>query len=171
MRNIEIKASANEKQHARVRDWMRASGAEYRGTDKQTDTYFNVGTGRLKLREGNIENCLIQYNRPDHAAPKQSNYTLVPVEAGSALKTALEKSLGVLAVVEKVRDIFYVANIKIHLDSVVGLGLFIEIEARDEEESIPLETLHEQCKRLSSHFGILDGDLITNSYSDMLLSK
>ncbi len=29
------------------------------GEDNQTDTYFNVTQGRLKLREGNIENALI----------------------------------------------------------------------------------------------------------------
>ena len=29
------------------------------GEDNQEDTYFNVAKGRLKLREGNIENSLI----------------------------------------------------------------------------------------------------------------
>ena len=28
----------------------------FKGTDHQIDTYFNVSKGRLKLREGNIEN-------------------------------------------------------------------------------------------------------------------
>ncbi len=32
---------------------------EFIGEDNQTDTYFNMQTGRLKLREGNIENFLI----------------------------------------------------------------------------------------------------------------
>ncbi|RYZ45291.1 MAG: adenylate cyclase, partial [Chitinophagaceae bacterium] len=31
------------------------------GEDHQVDTYFNVPTGRLKLREGNIEQSLIFY--------------------------------------------------------------------------------------------------------------
>jgi adenylate cyclase class IV len=35
------------------------------GIDHQVDTYFNVSNGRLKLREGNIENALIDYERED----------------------------------------------------------------------------------------------------------
>ena len=31
--------------------------ANFAGEDHQTDTYFNVPYGRLKLREGNIEKC------------------------------------------------------------------------------------------------------------------
>ena len=34
--------------------------ADYKGLDHQIDTYFNVNIGRLKLREGSIENNLIQ---------------------------------------------------------------------------------------------------------------
>ena len=46
------------------------------GEDKQTDTYFNVKKGRLKLREGNIENSLIYYERNDSAGAKQSDVLL-----------------------------------------------------------------------------------------------
>jgi len=36
---------------------------KFQGLDHQIDTYFNVQKGRLKLREGNIENSLINYDR------------------------------------------------------------------------------------------------------------
>ncbi len=38
-----------------MRNYLLTHGADYKGTDRQTDTYFNVPNGRLKLREGNIE--------------------------------------------------------------------------------------------------------------------
>jgi len=41
------------------------------GEDVQKDTYFHVAKGRLNLREGNIENMLIHYQRPDDQ--KQNN--------------------------------------------------------------------------------------------------
>jgi adenylate cyclase class IV len=37
------------------------------GEDHQKDTYFNVTKGRLKLREGTIENALIHYKRNNTA--------------------------------------------------------------------------------------------------------
>ena len=68
--NIEIKARCADQQA--IRDILRAQGADFRGTDYQTDTYFNVGYGRLKLREGNIENALVYYEREDKAGPEAS---------------------------------------------------------------------------------------------------
>ena len=40
------------------------------GEDNQTDTYFNVTKGRLKLREGNTENSFIWYERENTAGAK-----------------------------------------------------------------------------------------------------
>ena len=48
----------------------------FKGEDLQVDTYFNVTDGRLKLREGKIENALIWYSRPNDAASKQSQVLL-----------------------------------------------------------------------------------------------
>jgi len=56
---IEIKASCPDPEQARM--ILSELKAEHKGTDHQIDTYFNVKEGRLKLREGNIENNLIFY--------------------------------------------------------------------------------------------------------------
>ena len=58
---IEIKAKS--KTQEKVRDLLLANDAAFKGEDHQIDTYFNVANGRLKLREGNIENNLIHYIR------------------------------------------------------------------------------------------------------------
>ena len=55
--NIELKACCTKQET--IRDILRSRGADFRGTDSQTDTYFIVPHGRLKLREGNIENALV----------------------------------------------------------------------------------------------------------------
>ena len=61
--NIEIKArSAN---HEKIRDFLKSHGADFKGIDNQIDTYFKVNKGRLKLREGTIENHLIYYGIGD----------------------------------------------------------------------------------------------------------
>ena len=91
--NIEIKAKCADA--PAIREYLRAQKARFVGVDEQTDTYFNTIHGRLKLREGNIENNLIYYERPNLPAPKSSQFQLVKVGDPKALKEALKNSLGI----------------------------------------------------------------------------
>jgi adenylate cyclase class 2 len=141
------------------------------GEDHQTDTYFNVPTGRLKLREGNIENTLIQYHRTNVAGAKQSDVLLYHHEPNPDLKAVLTKSLGVKVVVAKRRKIYFIDNVKFHFDTVGSLGTFVEVEAIDTDGSIGLEKLKEQCAVYAELFGISPEDYVAESYSDMLLKS
>lgn len=163
--NVEIKARCANRE--RVRSKLRELGADYKGTDRQTDTYFDVGKGRLKLREGNIENSLIHYEREDGAGPKESEVSLCPVEGGSGLKGVLAAALGVVRVVKKEREIYFIGNVKFHIDRVEGLGEFVEIEAIDATGSIGRDKLLGQCRGYMELFGISEEDLVRGSYSDM----
>jgi predicted adenylyl cyclase CyaB len=165
--NIEIKAATQRTEN--IRQFLQQHDAEFKGVDEQTDTYFNVSHGRLKLRQGKIENNLIHYTRPNQLGPKQSDFDLVKVEEGEALKGLLTKAMGVKIVVKKRREIYYIENVKFHLDSLEGLGNFVEIEAGNKTHPVSLEELHQQCDYYIKEFGIKDEDLIDKSYSDMLL--
>lgn len=165
--NIEIKARCSK--HEEIRKILKDKKANFKGIDHQVDTYFNVKIGRLKLREGTIENNLIQYNRPDISGPKQSDFALYKTAPNSALKTLLINSLGALVVVDKQREISYIGNIKFHLDEVKGLGKFVEIEAEGEKIEGAYSQLKAQCDAYLKLFEIEEKDLIHNSYSDMLL--
>lgn len=165
--NIEIKARTNDP--AFVRQFLLDNGADFKGTDLQTDTYFKVASGRLKLRQGSIENNLIYYERPDQAGPKQSDFKLVPVNDGEALKTILAAALGIKVTVVKNREIWFIGNVKFHIDQLEGLGSFVEIEAGNKTEPVSLERLHEQCAYYLKAFNIKEEDLVQHSYSDMLL--
>jgi adenylate cyclase class 2 len=168
--NIEIKARCFHPE--KVEAFLLVNGASFKGLDHQKDTYFNVLSGRLKLRQGNIENSLIFYNRPDQSGPKQSDFLLSPVADGPAQERLLEKALGIKVVVEKNRRIFYIENVKFHLDEVPGLGSFVEIEAGNVSDPLlTVEQLKEQCDFYVRAFGIEDSDMIHHSYSDMLLAK
>ncbi|HLX92720.1 MAG TPA: hypothetical protein VKR32_13610 [Puia sp.] len=57
--NFEFKARCHDISLAESK--IQSLNPVFVGLDNQTDTYFNVDTGRLKLREGNIENALIYY--------------------------------------------------------------------------------------------------------------
>jgi len=165
--NIEIKAKSLELD--RIRDLLKSKNADFKGIDHQVDTYFKVNSGRLKLREGNIENHLIYYEREDKRGPKKSLVVLYKYSPDQSLKEILTSSLGVLAVVNKHREIYFIDNVKFHLDNVKGLGYFVEIEAIDEDGSIGSEKLHEQCKHYLKLLNISKEDLLGNSYSDLVL--
>ncbi len=167
--NVEIKAKCQDQE--RIRRILLAEGAEFRGLDHQIDTYFLVQNGRLKLREGNIENTLIFYERDDQEGPKQSNVHLYHLQPGASLKEVLIHALGIKVIVDKQREIYFVGNVKFHIDVVAGLGQFVEIEAIDKDGTIGREKLLGQCQRYMSLFNICPEDLITCSYSDLLLRK
>ena len=168
--NLEIKAKCFEQDKIREKI-LCSDNAIFKGIDHQIDTYFNVNFGRLKLREGDIENCLIFYDRENVSGPKQSNvilYDRLGKDSGRALKKILMMSLGKLAEVDKKREIFFIENVKFHLDTVKDLGTFVEIEALSDNGKITKDKLLEQCNYYLELFEINDEDLLKDSYSDMI---
>lgn len=165
--NIEIKARCDNQDF--IRTLLQDRQADFRGTDHQIDTYFQVPKGRLKLRQGSIENNLIHYDRPDQAGPKASEVHLYACQDGAALRATLSAALDTKVVVDKKREIYFIDNVKFHLDQVNELGTFVEIEAIDSDGSIGRDRLKEQCDYYLELFKIQENDLLQNSYSDMLL--
>lgn len=167
--NIEIKAKCSD--HEKIRSILKSRNADFKGTDHQIDTYFKIYKGRLKLREGNIENFLVFYEREDKEGPKQSDVILFKSDPDSSLKEILLKSIGALVVVDKKREIYFIENVKFHIDTVKNLGTFMEIEAIDNDGSFGKEKLLEQCQNYLDLLDIPKADLISVSYSDLLLQK
>ena len=126
-RNLELKA--RDPDPARSLRVCEALGAEDEGTLLQTDTYFEVPRGRLKLREEpDADAHLLAYERPNLAEPKESLYRIVAIPDPGNLKDALAAVLGIRVVVGKERRLFVLDGVRIHLDRVEGLGSFIEFE-------------------------------------------
>lgn len=167
--NVEIKARC--KNVDSIRKYLFTNNAVFKGVDEQTDTYFSIANGRLKLREGDIENNLIFYERTNQAGPKNSHFHLMKVEDAKSLKEILTQSIGVKIVVKKKREIYYISNIKFHIDEVPGLGSFVEIEAGNISVDLSQEHLKGQCDFYMNEFGIKPEDLVEVSYSDMVLRK
>ncbi len=166
--NFEFKARCSDLDKAR--ETLRALGARFVGTDNQRDTYFKVAQGRLKLRQGPIENSLIFYERPDLSGPKTSLVRLVQLQPGSGMEELLAQALGVWVVVEKQREIYFLDNVKIHLDRLERLGQFVEVEAIDSDGSRSIDSLAQQCEALRLALGIEPSDFESLSYSDLMLN-
>jgi adenylate cyclase, class 2 len=65
--------------------------------------------------------------------------------------------VGVLVVVDKIREIYFIDNVKFHIDVVEGIGSFIEIESI-ENATIGKQKLLDQCAQYLVLFGINESD-------------
>ena len=93
------------------------------------------------------------------------------VTDSATLKNILTSSLGIKIVVEKKREIYFIDNVKFHIDYLSALGNFVEIEASNiNHPYISQEELRDQCEYFKNAFSIRKQDLIDVSYSDMLLA-
>jgi adenylate cyclase class IV len=127
-RNIELKATDGTP--ARSLEICLTLGAEDQGELWQQDTYFEVATGGLKLREESPGRPhLIQFERADEPQQRESRYRIIEVDNGPVLRAALARALGVRVTVVKHRHLLLWRNVRIHLDTVEGLGTSIELEA------------------------------------------
>jgi predicted adenylyl cyclase CyaB len=169
--HINFEFKARHQDSAAAEEILRQQQPLFVGEDHQIDTYFQVPEGRLKLREGTIEQSLIFYRRSNLAGAKQSDVILYQHTADAALKQILAQALGIKTVVDKRRRIYFIENVKFHFDTVEGLGNFIEVEAIDKDGSIGVERLKEQCSFYQSLLGVQEEDFIAESYSDLLLAK
>lgn len=166
--NIELKARCADLDAARA--VAVALGAEPKGLETQTDTFFVTHRGRLKLRES--DRCgaaLIPYVRPDAREPKQSDYLLLAVDDPTLAKRLFGHALGIAGVVRKRRELLLLGNVRIHLDRVEGLGTFIEFEAVLSSDTTP-EAEHGKLRQLMHSFGLRDEDLQSRAYLDLLLA-
>lgn len=179
MTNIEFKARLQnfEKIYSVLAQRQIALAA----TLRQTDTYFHAPNGRLKLRESNDEIAqLIFYQRPDRAEVKRSDYLIAPVTAAADLRAVLGAAHGIRNVVKKTRALYLLPRqfgeqagraapdlIRLHLDTVEGLGHFLEIEVILQFGESPPIAEHEAHFWLHE-FGIASKDLLSGSYADLL---
>ncbi|XP_071590442.1 uncharacterized protein [Heliangelus exortis] len=168
-RNVEVKA------RVRCREEVRKA-AERMGTGpgqvlEQQDTFFRVPKGRLKLRrtpDGRGE--LISYERPDAPGPKLSRFNITPTADPDGLEVVLEQALGVLGRVRKQRLLLLLGQTRLHLDSVEGLGDFLELEVVLGEGQSPEEG-ERLAQGLLRDLGVGEQDLISGAYLDLLLAR
>jgi predicted adenylyl cyclase CyaB len=133
----------------------------------QDDTFFSCPNGRLKLRTFSAtEGELIFYQRADSTGPKESRYTIVPTAVPDLLREALGEAYGQVGRVRKRRILFLAGRTRIHLDSVEGLGDFLELEvvlAEDESSQEGVDIAHNLLLAL----GVRQHQLVSGAYVDL----
>ena len=168
-RNVEIKASVQSVEDLLERV-LKLTDSPPENLE-QDDTFFNCDNGRLKLRDfSNGTGELIYYNRSSVDGPKTCVYEIVPIEAVDSMRRALSQACGQCGRVKKQRTVYMVGRTRVHIDQVVGLGTFVELEVvlnEDESEEIG----EHEARELMSALGIEESALIDCPYVDLLNEK
>ncbi|MEJ2544493.1 MAG: class IV adenylate cyclase [Calditrichaceae bacterium] len=164
--NIEIKARYDDLDLFKSK--LVQLPVSFEGEDYQTDTFYIVPQGRLKLRESNLYgSILIPYIRSDEKGTKQSDYDLLPVSDPQKTKNLLSNILGVRGEVKKRRLIYIFENVRIHLDEVESLGNFIEFEAVIDDMK-QIESNNQKVQWLLEYFNIDADHLLRVAYIDLI---
>ena len=164
--NIEIKARVADL--ARKRELAERLAQTPATVLQQHDTFFPCQNGRLKLRElSATQGELIFYRRQDTPGPKKSDYSIHPTKSPASLRALLTAAFGIGQAVNKTRLLYLVGETRIHLDLVVGLGSFLELEVVLTPDQSPEEG-RRVAYELMSALEIDQADLIDCAYADLL---
>ena len=165
--NVEIKARLTNP--AQARDTARRLSGGDPDIIDQHDVFFASRSGRIKLRmfsDGTGE--LIEYHRPDTADIRTSSYRLVTAADAQALREILMKAgVTVTGEVRKRRLLYLVGRTRVHLDSVEGLGDFLELEVVLRADQTA-EAGSAIAAELMDAFSIDRGQLVAGAYVDLL---
>lgn len=138
---------------------------------RQEDVFFACSSGRLKLRIlASDRGELIFYQRSDAPGPRTSTYSISQTDNPAQLCEVLTAALGEVVRVRKLRRLLLVGRTRIHIDTVEGLGDFLELEVvLDDGE--PVEAGQAEAERLMRALEVAEADLIDVAYADLLLRQ
>ena len=124
--NLEIKVPY--KNLGKLQDGLKVIGAKFVKVLVQKDTYYKTDTGLLKLRMDGDKTELIYYNRNEKNAKRWSEYYTLQI-SDSKPEQFFSHLYSIEVVVKKSRKLYMYKNTRIHLDTVQGLGTFVELES------------------------------------------
>ena len=174
MIEIEVKARAD---HERISELLRDYGARAIGVEHHCDTYYNaphrdfsITDEALRIRIVNGRAVLTYKGKKLDAVSKTREEFETDVDATIMCNILLSLGFVESGVVRKTRAVFEFENFTICLDSVDGLGEFIEVETMVESES-DVELHRARVFAFMEKLGIGQGDSIRVSYLEMLIGE
>ncbi|KQM12635.1 hypothetical protein AOA80_01025 [Methanomassiliicoccales archaeon RumEn M1] len=139
MLEIEIKTPVAD--HEDVRKRLTALNAVHVERVEQSDSYFahpcrdfGVTDEALRIRRQGGRQTLYYKGPKVDAETKTREEIAVPMSDADAMKTILQRlGFSPVAVIEKVRDVYQLGAVEVALDTVSGLGHFVELEVQGED--------------------------------------
>jgi len=163
--NLEIKIHMDSQKSALT--VLNNLHAEFVKDINQKDVYYTMHGSLLKLRIEDDGESLIKYNRDEVNPDRFSNYDVIHLKSSGSEKV-FNSIFTVEAVVIKKRSLYLYNNTRIHLDTVEGLGTFMEFETLVING---MEDAKERFNFLIKKFEIDTTKQIKCSYRDLILRK
>lgn len=177
MYEVEVKVRAD---HGPVRERLRSQGADYLGRVRQVDTYYDHPNRSFPATD---EALRVRREEPEDGDPTvRLTYKGPLVESASKTREEIESSVGDAAAldtilrqlgfdpvpeVSKERERYTLGAYTVTLDTVEGLGTFVEVERRGTEDAI--ETLRDGARDLLRELGLDPTDHVRTSYLELVL--
>ena len=162
--NLELKVKLIS--FSKTEKLLKKLNAEFIKTLNQKDIYYKIKGGLLKLRIENGEQSIIKYLRDEKSKDRFSDYEYLRFESGSAEKF-FDTVFKTEAIVQKKRLLYMYDNTRIHLDTVRGLGHFLELE------TLVLKGKSDAKKRfdyIKKELELEDLAELKKSYRDLIIS-
>ena len=163
--NLELKVKL--KTFAPIKKLLNVINAGFVKELRQKDVYYKISGGLLKLRIENGKQSIIKYLRDEKGSDRFSNYEVLYFSEGDA-ENFFNNIFQVEAVVQKVRKLYLYDNTRVHLDSVKGLGNFLELE------TLVLAGKPDAKKRYKEIIKLLELDKyqeLKKSYRDLIIES
>ena len=96
-----LKAKVVDRQ--KIERTLEEMNARFIGTDNQKDTYFNVPRGKLKWRQGTIENFITHYERIDEKGVERTIVHSYDLNPSQEQISKLHREYTVIGLIEKER--------------------------------------------------------------------
>lgn len=164
MQNVEFKAELRDLELAR--SIARRIGAKLAAQLWQVDTYYKLADGRLKRRQTEgLPTEYIFYERPNTTRARVSRFTIY--SESEAFHRFGTLSMDPWVVVSKARDVYMLGSVRIHLDQVDRLGVFMEFEALVTPDH-NMGRGYRAIEELRRDFAAVIGEPVSVSYSDLM---
>ena len=178
MYEVEVKVRAN---HEAVRDALAATPATFRLSLEQRDRYFEAPhrdfaarDEALRIREAESNDrsvAKVTYKGPrlEGATKTRTEHETKVEDAQTMMATFEALGFEPVATVEKHRDAYDLGPATVTLDSVSGLGEFVEVEMTAEEAE--LDRTQEMVSETLADLGLAATEKVSESYLELLLAE
>ncbi len=163
--NLELKVKLNS--FRKTSGLLKKINADFIQALSQKDVYYRTSGGLLKLRIENGKQSIIKYLRDEKGSERFSNYEFLKFESGNG-ESFFNNIFKIEAVVQKKRLLYIYDNTRIHLDTVKGLGRFLELE------TLVLKGKNDAKRRFAFVKKVLELEALPElkkSYRDLIISS
>lgn len=176
MYEVEVKVRAD---HEAVRSRLEAVGADRLGTVSQTDIYYDHPVRdfaetdealRIRREANGDETARITFKGQLVEAESKTRREIETSVGDAEIMADILTAVGFheAATVRKTRDRYRLDGFTVSLDTVDGLGTFLEVETSASEADI--EAQRERAQSLLDDLGVDPADHIRRSYLELLLA-